>query len=87
MPTLPTFATAGRAGTLPSNGDPGGRGHATSITRSQGANGRHRRAGKRDRQPETSEPRMALNKSELYSSLWSSCDELRGGMDASQYKD
>ncbi|MCO6426612.1 type I restriction-modification system subunit M N-terminal domain-containing protein, partial [Nitrosomonas communis] len=25
--------------------------------------------------------------SELYSSLWSSCDELRGGMDASQYKD
>src|ERR1700733_5913908 len=31
--------------------------------------------------------RMALKKSELYSSLWSSCDELRGGMDASQYKD
>jgi len=31
--------------------------------------------------------RMALRKSELYSSLWSSCDELRGGMDASQYKD
>jgi hypothetical protein len=30
---------------------------------------------------------MALKKSELYSSLWSSCDELRGGMDASQYKD
>ena len=30
---------------------------------------------------------MALRKSELYSSLWSSCDELRGGMDASQYKD
>ena len=29
---------------------------------------------------------MALKKSELYSSLWSSCDELRGGMDASQYK-
>src|SRR5688500_18873432 len=25
---------------------------------------------------------MALKKSELYSSLWSSCDELRGGMDA-----
>ncbi|MCP4996780.1 MAG: type I restriction-modification system subunit M, partial [Gammaproteobacteria bacterium] len=24
---------------------------------------------------------------ELYSSLWASCDELRGGMDASQYKD
>ncbi len=30
---------------------------------------------------------MALKKSELYGSLWSSCDELRGGMDASQYKD
>ncbi len=28
-----------------------------------------------------------LKKSELYSSLWQSCDELRGGMDASQYKD
>ena len=33
------------------------------------------------------EQSMALKKSELYSSLWSSCDELRGGMDASQYKD
>ncbi len=30
---------------------------------------------------------MAIKKSEVYSSLWSSCDELRGGMDASQYKD
>ena len=30
---------------------------------------------------------MAIKKSDLYSSLWSSCDELRGGMDASQYKD
>lgn len=30
---------------------------------------------------------MALKKSELYSSLWQSCDALRGGMDASQYKD
>src|SRR5579859_6543679 len=30
---------------------------------------------------------MALKKSELYSSIWSSCDALRGGMDASQYKD
>jgi type I restriction enzyme M protein len=29
---------------------------------------------------------MAVKKSELYSSLWASCDELRGGMDASQYK-
>ena len=26
---------------------------------------------------------MAIKKSELYSSLWKSCDELRGGMDAS----
>ena len=30
---------------------------------------------------------MAVRKSALYSSLWSSCDQLRGGMDASQYKD
>lgn len=30
---------------------------------------------------------MALKKSELYSTLWASCDNLRGGMDASQYKD
>jgi hypothetical protein len=37
-------------------------------------------------EPEHNEA-MALKKSELYSSLWSSCDELRGGMDASQYKD
>lgn len=28
---------------------------------------------------------MVLKKSDLYSSLWRSCDELRGGMDASQY--
>ena len=30
---------------------------------------------------------MPLKKSQIYSSLWASCDELRGGMDASQYKD
>ena len=30
---------------------------------------------------------MAIKKSDLYSTLWQSCDELRGGMDASQYKD
>ncbi len=30
---------------------------------------------------------MPIKKSELYSSIWQSCDELRGGMDASQYKD
>lgn len=30
---------------------------------------------------------MAVKKSDLYASLWASCDELRGGMDASQYKD
>lgn len=31
--------------------------------------------------------KVAIKKSDLYSSLWQSCDELRGGMDASQYKD
>jgi len=30
---------------------------------------------------------MAIKKSDLYASIWASCDELRGGMDASQYKD
>ena len=30
---------------------------------------------------------MAIKKSDHYSTLWQSCDELRGGMDASQYKD
>ena len=30
---------------------------------------------------------MAVKKTDLYSKLWKSCDELRGGMDASQYKD
>ena len=30
---------------------------------------------------------MAIKKSEPYSMLWKSCNALRGGMDASQYKD
>ncbi|WQI22919.1 class I SAM-dependent DNA methyltransferase [Stenotrophomonas maltophilia] len=30
---------------------------------------------------------MPIKKSDLYASLWASCDALRGGMDASQYKD
>ena len=30
---------------------------------------------------------MAVKKKEIYNSLWDSCDKLRGGMDASQYKD
>ena len=30
---------------------------------------------------------MTVKKSEIYASLWKSCDELRGGMDTSQYKD
>lgn len=30
---------------------------------------------------------MAIKKSDLYSTFWAGCYELRGGMDASQYKD
>ena len=30
---------------------------------------------------------MPVKKSQLYSSIWEGCDKLRGGMDASQYKD
>lgn len=30
---------------------------------------------------------MAVKKSEIYNRLWEGCDVLRGGMDASQYKD
>ncbi len=30
---------------------------------------------------------MTTKKSELHYSRWASCDELRGGMNASQYKD
>ncbi|BCT67016.1 class I SAM-dependent DNA methyltransferase [Nitrosospira sp. NRS527] len=40
--------------------------------------------------PTTSLPtprNSVVKKSDLYSSIWASCDELRGGMDASQYKD
>ena len=40
-----------------------------------------------DQFTQTQDKIVALKKSELYSSLWASCDELRGGMDASQYKD
>lgn len=30
---------------------------------------------------------MVKKKSEIYSALWKACDKLRGGMDATQYKD
>ena len=30
---------------------------------------------------------MAIKKSQLYAKLWQSCNKLRGGIDASQYKD
>jgi HsdM N-terminal domain len=49
-----------------------------SVPRNLTSGGRVRRSPDRT---------MALKKSGLYSSVWSSCDELRGGMDASQYKD
>ena len=29
---------------------------------------------------------MAMKESDLYSSRWANCSELRGGMDASQYE-
>ena len=47
----------------------------------------HQRGRRESKDHENERSNMALKKSELYSSLWSSCDELRGGMDASQYKD
>ena len=37
--------------------------------------------------PKSRNSAMAIKKSDLYASLWQSCDELRVGMDASQYKD
>jgi type I restriction enzyme M protein len=37
--------------------------------------------------PGFDEVNMAIKKSQLYSSIWQGCDALRGGMDASQYKD
>ncbi|MFE7748394.1 type I restriction-modification system subunit M [Streptomyces sp. NPDC057428] len=43
--------------------------------------------GPRDRHDIPGRRALALKKTDLYSSLWKSCDELRGGMDAGQYKD
>ncbi|MFE3249593.1 type I restriction-modification system subunit M [Streptomyces sp. NPDC059209] len=43
--------------------------------------------GPRDRHDLPERRALALKKTDLYSSLWKSCDELRGGMDAGQYKD
>ncbi|MEU7554283.1 type I restriction-modification system subunit M [Streptomyces sp. NPDC044571] len=43
--------------------------------------------GRRDRHDIPGRRALALKKTDLYSSLWKSCDELRGGMDAGQYKD
>jgi len=64
-------------------GDPGrGRG-----LRSRMPDGAYLHPGRGAASRTWSNQQMALKKSELYSSLWQSCDELRGGMDASQYKD
>ena len=30
---------------------------------------------------------MAIKKNEIYSSLWASCDQLRGGMDNTHFND
>ena len=49
---------------------------------------RFKALGERTQSPRRrARPDVAIKKSDLYSSLWASCDELRGGMDASQYKD
>ena len=48
---------------------------------------REKQKTKHDRYEDVESIALAVKKSELYSSLWASCDELRGGMDASQYKD
>ena len=49
---------------------------------------RHNILGRNAREcSKANETAMAIKKSDLYSSLWASCDTLRGGMDASQYKD
>jgi len=54
------------------------------LPRSQRTGPPERRRGR----PDPTDPYpMPIKKSELYGSLWRSCDELRGGMDASQYKD
>jgi hypothetical protein len=37
--------------------------------------------------PSTRPLTMPIKKSDLYAKLWASCDELRGGMDASRYMD
>lgn len=41
----------------------------------------------RERKKMTRAKVMATKKSDIYRSLWESCDQLRGGMDASLYKD
>ena len=58
------------------------------------ASGKTSKAAKTAKTAKTAMPDMTalrrggpVRKSDLYASLWASCDELRGGMDASQYKD
>src|SRR4029450_4389043 len=48
---------------------------------------RRRRGRTDDRAKTTRREGVVLKRADLYSSLGKSCDELRGGMDASQYKD
>ena len=63
---------------------PGRAPHGTALTPTPTP----RKGERRDRTTPPHPPTpMPLRKSHLYSSLWQSCDQLRGGMDASQYKD
>ena len=80
---MPSVGIAAYAGSGASGGF-----RPSGLTLGPPARNGHCPAGNATRQssPPTRPP-MPLRKSHLYSSLWQSCDQLRGGMYASQYKD